>query len=295
MKKIQYIIVALFLLQINSAEAQTQTVNIKAPGFVRPLVERWIAEYQKINSDLSFQLGQKKDNAIIFVLEEREERKEERGETVFFGRYAIVPFTGKDSEAAALIAKKKLNDKRIKNLLFEKDDLSEEKSDKLEDKLHIYTGAQSFSVALPYAAAYGLTAADYRGKRIQGDDRFLNKAVGEDAWGLGISALGNLYDLQSRHLKDQLQVASLDDSKKIDLTASLDEVLEVLETHTVEGIDVEKIGFAFDVNNLQLNRFVNWVLTNGQQYLHEYGLLTLSQKDLISQQRSLHHQDIAKR
>lgn len=295
MKKIQYIIVALFLLQINSAEAQTQTVNIKAPGFVRPLVERWIAEYQKINSDLSFQLGQKKDNAIIFVLEEREERKEERGETVFFGRYAIVPFTGKDSEAAALIAKKKLNDKRIKNLLFEKDDLSEEKSDKLEDKLHIYTGAQSFSVALPYAAAYGLTAADYRGKRIQGDDRFLNKAVGEDAWGLGISALGNLYDLQSRHLKEQLQVASLDDSKKIDLTASLDEVLEALETHTVEGIDVEKIGFAFDVNNLQLNRFVNWVLTDGQQYLHEYGLLTLSQKDLISQQRSLHHQDIARR
>lgn len=295
MKKIQYIIVALFLLQINSAEAQTQTVNIKTPGFVRPLVERWIAEYQKINSDLSFQLGQKKDNAIIFVLEEREERKEKRGETVFFGRYAIVPFTGKDSEAAALIAKKKLNDKRIKNLLFEKDDLSEEKSDKLEGKLHIYTGAQSFSVALPYAAAYGLTAADYRGKRIQGDDRFLNKAVGEDAWGLGISALGNLYDLQSRHLKDQLQVASLDDSKKIDLTASLDEVLEALETHTVEGIDVEKIGFAFDVNNLQLNRFVNWVLTDGQRYLHEYGLLTLSQKDLISQQRSLHHQDIAKR
>lgn len=292
MKKIQYIIVALFLLQINSAKAQTQTVNIKAPGFVRPLVERWIAEYQKINSDLSFQLGQKKDNAITFVLEEKGEKKEE---TVFFGRYAIVPFTGKDSEAAALIAKKKLNDKRIKNLLFEKDDLSEEKSDKLEDKLHIYTGAQSFSVALPYAAAYGLTAADYRGKRIQGDDRFLNKAVGEDAWGLGISALGNLYDLQSRHLKDQLQVASLDDSKKIDLTASLDEVLEALETHTVEGIDVEKIGFAFDVNNLQLNRFVNWVLTDGQRYLHEYGLLTLSQKDLISQQRSLHHQDIAKR
>lgn len=292
MKKIQYIIVALFLLQISSAEAQTQTVNIKAPGFVRPLVERWIAEYQKINSDLSFQLGQKKDNAITFVLEEKGEKKEE---TVFFGRYAIVPFTGKDSEAAALIAKKKLNDKRIKNLLFEKDDLSEEKSDKLENKLHIYTGAQSFSVALPYAAAYGLTAADYRGKRIQGDDRFLNKAVGEDAWGLGISALGNLYDLQSRHLKDQLQVASLDDSKKIDLTASLDEVLEALETHTVEGIDVEKIGFSFDVNNLQLNRFVNWVLTDGQRYLHEYGLLTLSQKDLISQQRSLHHQDIARR
>ena len=265
MKKIQYIIAALFLLQINSAEAQTQIVNIKAPGFARPLVERWIAEYQKINSDLSFQLGQKKDNTITFVLEERGEKKEE---TVFFGRYAIVPFTGKDSEAAALIAKKKLNDKR---------------------------GAQSFSVALPYAAAYGLTAADYRGKRIQGDDRFLNKAVGEDAWGLGISALGNLYDLQSRHLKEQLQVASLDDSKKIDLTASLDEVLEALETHTVEGIDVEKIGFAFDVNNLQLNRFVNWVLTEGQQYLHEYGLLTLSQKELITQQRSLHTQDIAKR
>ncbi len=292
MKKIQYIIAALFLLQINSAEAQTQTVNIKAPGFVRPLVERWIAEYQKINSDLSFQLGQKKDNAITFVLEEKGEKKEE---TVFFGRYAIVPFTGKDSEAAALIAKKKLNDKRIKNLLFEKDDLSEEKSDKLENKLHIYTGAQSYSAALPYAAAYGLTAADYRGKRIQGDDRFLNKAVGEDAWGLGISALGNLYDLQSRRLKDQLQVASLDDSKKIDLTASLDEVLEALETHTVEGIDVEKIGIAFDAGNLQLNRFVNWVLTEGQQYLHEYGLLTLPQKDLISQQRSLHHQDIARR
>lgn len=105
MKKIQYIIAALFLLPVNSAEAQTQTVNVKAPGFVRPLVERWIAEYQKTGSDLSFQFGQKKDNAITFVLEEKGEKKEERlrvgehgsGMAVFFGRYAIVPFTGKDS------------------------------------------------------------------------------------------------------------------------------------------------------------------------------------------------------
>ena len=288
MKSIRNFAAVLFLLVASAAQAQT--IGVKAPRFVRPLVERWVAEYQKSNADFDARFVQgSQDSQLTLVLSEGQGN-------AYFGRYAIVPFTAKDSEAATLLAKKKLNNKRIKSVLFENEDLDDEKEDK-DSKFHIYTGNNSLSTSRPYAAAYGFTVADYKGKRISGDDKFLVQAISQDPLGLGINALGNLYDLNTRQVAGNVQIAALDADKKDQLLSAntLDEVIQVLEDHAIEGIDIEKIGFTFDVNNPQLNRFVNWVLTDGQQYLHEYGLLVLSQKELAAQQRNIRLQDIAQK
>ena len=289
MKSIRINIAAFLLLLAGVSEAQT--IGVKAPRFVRPLVERWVAEYQKSNADFDAHFVQgNQDSQLTLVLSEGQD-------AAYFGRYAIVPFTAKDSEAASLLAKKKLNNKRIKNVLFEKDEFDDEKGDKLENKFHVYTGNNSLSTSHPYAAAYGFTVADYRGKRISGDDKFLVQAISKDPLGLGVNALGNLYDLKTRKVNEGVQIAALDADKKDQLLSAntLDEVIQVLEDHAIEGIDIEKIGFTFDVNNPQLNRFVNWVLTDGQQYIREYGLLVLSQKELAAQQRNISLQDIAQK
>lgn len=297
MKKILYTIASILLLQVNAIQAQTQTVGIKAPAFVRPLVERWIAEYQKKDNSLDFSFTQtKQDNTISFVVSSAQQENSDINSTFYFGRYAIVPFTSKDSEAAELIAKKPLNDKRIKKIFFIKDDVSDEKEEKIESQLHIYTGNNSLSVSRPYAARYKLTAADYKGKRISGDDKYLPQAVGKDPLGIGLAALPNIYDLSSRQLKPEIQLASLDTDKKSEqaLRSSLDDLLQQLEEHEITGIDVEKFGINVKHLTPELRKFITWVLQEGDSYLHEYGLLTLSQKDAIAQLHNLGTEELAR-
>lgn len=297
MKKTLYTIASILLLQVNAIQAQTQTVGIKAPTFVRPLVERWIAEYQKTDNSLDFSFAQaKQDNTISFVVSSESQETTNTQNTFYFGRYAIVPFTSKDSEAAELIAKKRLNNKRIKNIFFIKDDFSDEKEEKIESQLHVYTGNSSLSVSRPYAAHYNLAAADYKGKRISGDDKYLAQAVGKDPLGISLAALPNIYDLGSRQLKPEIQLASLDTDKKSEqaLRSSLDDLLQQLEEHEITGIDVEKFGINVKHLTPELRKFITWVLQEGDSYLHEYGLLTLSQKDAIAQLHNLGTEELAR-
>jgi ABC-type phosphate transport system substrate-binding protein len=297
MKKTLYTIASILLLQVNAIQAQTQTVGIKAPTFVRPLVERWIAEYQKKDNSLDFSFTQtKQDNTISFVDSSAQQENSDINSTFYFGRYAIVPFTSKDSEAAELIAKKRLNNKRIKNIFFIKDDFSDEKEEKIESQLHVYTGNSSLYVSRPYAAHYNLTAADYKGKRISGDDKYLAQAVGKDPLGISLAALPNIYDLGSRQLKPEIQLAALDTDKKSEqaLESSLDELLLLLEEHEVTGIDVEKFGITVNHLTPELRKFIAWVLQEGDTYLHQYGLLMLSQKEAIAQLHNLGTEELAR-
>lgn len=299
MKEIKYIIAAFLLLQVSTVQAQKETVSIKAPGFVRPLVERWIAEYQKTNSslDFSFSQGKQDNNTLSFLVSEKSEDNTDSHSTFFLGRYAIVPFTSKGSEAAALIAKKKLNNKRIKSIFFIKDDFSDEKEDKIGSELHVYTGNSSLSASRPYAAHYSFTAADFKGKRISGDDKYLAQAVGKDPLGISLAALPNIYDLSSRQLIPQVELAALDTDKKSEqaLTSSLDDLLQLLEEHEVTGIDIEKFGITVSQLTPELRKFIAWVLKDGNSYLHEYGLLALSHKDAIAQLHNVGIEEMAQK
>lgn len=47
MKKLVYTIALLWGLQVSqTVQAQNEQVTLHVPNFVRPLVEKWVAEYQ---------------------------------------------------------------------------------------------------------------------------------------------------------------------------------------------------------------------------------------------------------
>ena len=57
MKKSVFTIALLLGLQVSqSAGAQNEQVTLRVQNAVRPLVERWVTEYQKINHDAAFQI-----------------------------------------------------------------------------------------------------------------------------------------------------------------------------------------------------------------------------------------------
>lgn len=309
MKKIYTVIVTLvFSLQAlvafagnntvadNNSENSTSTFYINAPRFVRPLIEKWISEYKKEVPNVNFAIAKtqaaKNSSVLSIQLSAQSTNKDASYKTAFFGSYAILPFTTKNSEAAKTLENQQLGSKKLKALFFESEDLDEDESKKGKfNQITIYSGNSKESISKEFAAFYGKESSNFRGKRIVGDDLFLNTAIAKDPQGISFNALGNLYDLSTRKVKDGITLLNLDYNKEektaLAENSNMDALLDVLETGKDTQIPVEKIGFTYQNTSQEATQFLAWVLTQGQQYNHEYGIMRLTSKLLAEQVKSL--------
>ena len=293
MKKIALTIAVLFSISISNIWAEETSTNassvryVKAPRFARPLVEKWITEYAKTQPGVEFQIAkgnQSQDNiALNVVFDNQNTEREEFRHVVYFGEFAVLPITASGSEAAKVLEGKHLNSKKLKQLYFLNDDFDEDvKKIKQFEKLVIYSGSNASSVATSFAHNFGEESSNFRGKRISGDDLFLNTALVKDPLGVSFNALPNIFDLKSRHIKDNLTIIGIDVKKSLEDSfsdkATLDELILALENGKVSEVAVEKIGVSFNIADDAVNQFLSWVLAQGTKYNHEYGLLNLDNK-----------------
>ena len=261
---------------------------MKAPRFARPLVEKWITEYAKTQPGVEFQIAKGNQNQgnidLNVVFDNQEAKTEDFSHTiVYFGEFAVLPITASGSEAAKVLEGKHLNSKKLKQLFFLNDDFDEDvKKVKAFENIIIYSGSNATSVAASFAHNFGEESSSFRGKRISGDDLFLNTALSKDPQGVSFNALPNIFDLQSRHIKSDLTIIGIDVKKDLEETfsdkATLDEVISVLENGKVSEVAVERIGVSYNEGDDAVSHFLQWVLENGTKYNHEYGLLNLSKK-----------------
>ena len=293
MKKIALAIAVLFSINISNIWAEGNSTNassvryVKAPRFARPLVEKWITEYAKTQPGIEFQIAkgnQSQDNiALNVVFDNQNTEREEFSHVVYFGEFAVLPITASGSEAAKVLEGKHLNSKKLKQLYFLNDDFDEDvKKIKQFEKLVIYSGSNATSVASSFAHNFGEEISNFRGKRISGDDLFLNTALSKDPLGVSFNALPNIFDLKSRHIKDNLTIIGIDVKKSLEDSfsdkATLDELILALENGKVSEVAVEKIGVSYNVADDAVNQFLSWVLAQGTKYNHEFGLLNLDNK-----------------
>ncbi len=298
MKKIALTVAVLFSISISNIWAEETSTNassvryVKAPRFARPLVEKWITEYAKTQPDVEFQIAkgnQNQDNiALNVVFDNQNTEREEFSHVVYFGEFAVLPITASGSEAAKVLEGKHLNSKKLKQLYFLNDDFDEDvKKNKQFEKLVIYSGSNASSVATSFAHNFGEESSNFRGKRISGDDLFLNTALVKDPLGVSFNALPNIFDLKSRHIKDNLTIIGIDVKKSLEDSfsdkATLDELILALENGKVSEVAVEKIGVSFNIADDAVNQFLSWVLAQGTKYNHEYGLLNLDNKFVQAQ------------
>ena len=300
MKRIAFTIALVLSLGLNNVWAEGNGVNntnsgvrtIKSPRFARPLVEKWIEEYAKTEPGVVFQIvkgSANQDNIDLNIVSDNQDNSsQEFSHIVYFGETAVLPITARSSEAARLLEGKHLNAKKLKQLFFLNDDFEEEvKKNKTFETIIIYSGSNASSVAASFAHNFGEESANFRGKRISGDDLFLNTALQKDPLGVSFNALSNIFDLKSRHLKSDLSLVGLDLKKDLENSFSdngtLDDVLNVLENGKPAEITVEKVGIRFNNADDAVNHFLQWVLENGTKYNHEYGLLNLDKKETNAQ------------
>ncbi len=293
MKRIAFSIALFLSLGLSNVWAEGNGTNsgvryVKAPRFARPLVEKWISEYAKTQPGVEFQIAKSSQNQgnidLNVVFDNQDAKSEDFSHTiVYFGEFAVLPITASGSEAAKVLEGKHLNSKKLKQLYFLNDDFDEDvKKIKQFEKLVIYSGSNATSVASSFAHNFGEESANFRGKRISGDDLFLNTALTKDPLGVSFNALPNIFDLQSRHIKSDLTLIGIDVKKNLEDSfsdkATLDEVISILENGKMSEVAVEKVGVSFNGADDAVNQFMQWVLTNGVKYNHEFGLLNLDNK-----------------
>lgn len=277
MKTIETIIIAvatLTLVAVQDLAAQ----SIKAPAFAQPLVQQWLNIYNESHPDSQINLAAKGAEADIQIVVSHQQAAHLAQNTAVFGRYAILPFAIEGSEAAKAFGGKKLNKTRLEHIYFNVEDDEDEFGDYADANkgMTIYSGSSQASVANSFAEFFGQTSAAFRGKRIQGDDRFVNQAVSRDQKGLAFNAVANLYDLETRQLKEGIQLLNLDvkrDVQKAIEEGNLDILLVSLEEGKNESIATSDISLSYDAQNQNASQFVAWVLTEGVQYNHQFGLL----------------------
>ncbi len=266
----------------NATAASVHYIN--APRFVRPLIEKWIEEYKKVAPLANFAIAKtaanRQNSALHIQLNQDKDSKDVSHKTLYFGSYAILPVTAKNSEAAKVLGSQELNTKKIKYLYFENEDLEDD--GKAGDKkkishIVVYSGNSSQSVAQSFASYYGKDASSFRGKRIVGDDQFLNSAIANDPQGITFNAISNIYDLATRKLKDNLAILSLDVNKSqreaLDENSTLDDLINVLEKEKKSEIPVQKVGLSYNNDDAAAAQFVAWIEAEGEQYNHQFGLL----------------------
>ena len=293
MKRLALTIAVLLSINISTIWAEGNSTNtssvryVKAPRFTRPLVEKWITEYAKTQPGVEFQIAKGNQNQgnidLNVVFDNQDTKPQDFSHIVYFGEFAVLPITASGSEAAKVLEGKHLNSKKLKQLYFLNDDFDEDvKKNKQFEKLIIYSGSNATSVAASFAHNFGEESSSFRGKRISGDDLFLNTALSKDPLGVSFNALSNIFDLQSRHIKNDLTIIGIDVKKNIEENfsdkATLDELISVLENGKISEVAVEKIGVNYNQGDDAINHFLEWVLENGTKYNHEFGLLNLDQK-----------------
>ena len=294
MKRLALITAVILSLNISSIWAEQESTNtsgvryVKAPRFARPLVEKWITEYAKTQPGVEFQIAKGNQNQgnidLNVVFDNQDIKTEDFSHTiVYFGEFAVLPLTASGSETAKVLEGKHLNSKKLKQLYFLNDDFDEDvKKIKQFEKLVIYSGSNASSVASSFAHNFGEESSSFRGKRISGDDLFLNIALTKDPLGVSFNALPNIFDLQSRHIKDNLTLIGIDVKKSLEESfsdkATIDEIIAVLENGKVQEVTVEKIGVSYNGADDTVNQFLQWILTTGTKYNHEFGLLNLDNK-----------------
>ena len=294
-----YLLLSVLFITATGIAAQNnenKTIIISGTKFTYPLIEKWIAEYAKVNPAVIIQLTSKSDGKVstdlnIIAHQPSQDELKENQDILYAGRYGLLPVTNRNNPILST-TKKGLTKKDIDKLFFEVENIDEDPDiEKPKFPATIYARDNKACASTALANYFGHVTSEIRGKKVLGDDIYLISAIKKDTIGLTYNNLGYLYDTNTRKLKDGIVLLPLDLKKeaKSITTGNLDEVISILENNKVETIPVEKIGFIYSKENArkEVSDFLKWVLTDGQKYNHPEGFLNLNKQELAEQTNRL--------
>lgn len=161
--------------------------------------------------------------------------------------------------------------------------------------IHVYTRSDACGAAEMWAKFYGKKQEDLLGVGVFGDPG-LAQAVKKDPLGIGFNNIGYAYDATTKMQVKGLRVVPLDlnSNGKIDADEnfynSMNDIIAAIASGKYPSPPARELYFVTKgspVTNKVLAAFINWVLTEGQQYVYNAGYIKLPKEKIMQEQRKL--------
>ncbi len=293
-KYIKLTFIAALILVSGSILGQNSdnTLYIKGANFTHPILNAWIAEYNKTNPNVIIKIADRNTDSQaidISVVTNDNQVKDPAQQSLQVARYAILPVANKQNPLFAEINNKGLDKNKIKQLFFEKD-IDDEGKYPFKNQVTIYSGSLETSNVDVVSDYFGKTEDQLKGKKIAGDDIFLINALKKDETGVAFNYLSYIYDTKTRELKENIAILPIDLKKDQwqAVNSGIDATLSLLETEKINLIPIEALSLSFDSKlPKEAQNFIEWIVNDGQKLNHDYGFLNIDSKEKKNVQQQI--------
>jgi ABC-type phosphate transport system substrate-binding protein len=281
------IIAALSIVAANAFAQNASSVVVTGVRFSYPLVNSWIDAYKSSNPTASIAIESRTTtdpaqyDLLIEAYQPDSTQKDSR-EFVYIGRYALLPVANARSNFAKEFSEKGLTNELIKQIYFQDAFADKKKERKITAEYTVYTRLQKAGAPITLAKYFGFEQGNIKGKAIAGADEHLIKAVLKDSTAVTYATLGLIFDLKTRHQLPGLTIlpVDLDDNGKVSseekvVYGNLENAIAKFEEGKVDNVPVEYIHISISKkkSNVEALKFLQWILNNGQENLHQFGFL----------------------
>jgi phosphate transport system substrate-binding protein len=314
MKRTLLAILALGIVLSNIYQASAQEklsgqISISGAWALYPMVIKWSEEFRKIHPDVRIDVsaggaGKGLADALNGMVEIGMVSREIYPEELKKGAFPIA--VTKDAVVAVVSAQNPiLNDILTKGLKKDAGNniwitgkvktWSQAFAAKSTAPIHVYTRSDACGAAEMWAKFFGKKQEDLLGVGVFGDPG-LAQAVKKDPLGIGFNNIGYVYDASTKQQVKGLRVVPIDlnNNGKIDpdenFYNSMNDIIAAIGAGKYPSPPARELYFVTKgspKNNKVLTEFIQWVLTDGQKYVHEAGYIALPKEKIDAERKKI--------
>jgi phosphate transport system substrate-binding protein len=280
-----------------TVESLSGTISISGAFALYPMMTVWAEEFTKLHPDVQFDVqggGAGKGmtdtiaDAVDIGMISRSIKPEEESQGIFWvsvTKDAVFPIISKDNPVAADIIAKGISQETFNKIFI----TGEIKTwgevvgkPEITDEIHVFTRSDACGAGEMWAKfSGGKVQDDIKGIGVNGEPAMVDTVL-KDPLGIGYGNLNSVFDLSSGNLVPGIIVPPVDINKNGQ--ADADEVYSVKEdafgavangTYPSPPARFENLATLGKPEGLAL-AFIEWILTDGQQFLESAGYVPLT-------------------
>lgn len=281
-----------------------ETIKVSGAWALYPMMVKWAEEYQKIHPEVRIDvsaggagkgmadaLGELVDIGMV----SREIFPEEIEKGAFWVsavKDAVVPTVNENNPVLEDLLTKGVKRQTVIDIWINGNITSWGEvvgRPEVTDEIHVYTRSDACGAAQTWAKYLGYNQEDLLGVAVYGDPG-LAESVSGDSLGIGYNNINYAYDLETEQPVEGIVVFPLDlnENGQVDENENFyntrDEIVEAIATGAYPSPPARDLHLVTkDKFTGVTKEFVNWILTDGQQYVSETGYIQLSEERLAEE------------
>ncbi len=291
---------------VGNAGENRETIAISGAFALYPMMIVWTEEYNKVNPDVDFDIcaggaGKGMTDALSSMVDigmvsrDIYPQEEDKGAVwVAVSRDAVVATMNRNNPAAEIVSKRGFNRSLLKQMYIDGEyEYWDEIYPVPQARLNLYTRSDASGAAAIWAKYLGYSQEDLLGTGVSGDPG-IAEAVKADRYGIGYNNINFAYDFTTGLPLEGIQVIPLDlnDNGVVDpeedFYKTRDDLILAISQGRYPSPPVRDLNLvARDGFEGATRDFVEWILTDGQQYTLENGYLPLSEDRLLVEMSKL--------